>query len=43
LSFPLLYSSYRILVVRVIFGDQNVEITKSSSLYLRRQTCGFVL
>ena len=26
--------------MRVIFCDQNVEITKSLSLYLRRRTCG---
>ena len=29
--------------MRVFLGDQSVEITKCSSLYLRRRTCGFVL
>ena len=43
LSLLLLNSSSRIFVVRVVFGDQSVEITKVSSLYLRRRACGFVL
>ena len=29
--------------MRVFLGDQSVYITKSSTLYLRRRTCGFVL
>ena len=32
LSYPLLYQSYRDLVVRVILGDQSVLITKCSIL-----------
>ena len=39
LSFPLIYSSYRRVVVRVILGDQSIVITKVYIFALRRQTC----
>ena len=43
LSFPLLYPSYRRVVVRVVLGDQSVVITKFFIFVLRRRTCGFAL
>ena len=41
LSFPLLYHSYRRVVVRVILGDQSVVITKNFIFALKRRTCVF--
>ena len=43
LSFPLIYSSYRRVVVRLFLADQSVVITKDFIFTLRRQTCVFAI
>ena len=43
LSYPLIYSSYRSVIVGLFLGDQSVVITKDFIFVLMRGTCVFAL